>query len=42
MPGRWRVNVQVGRTALPHLLGQRHESRREDDRDRRTTAALGP
>ncbi|MFE1836313.1 DUF6194 family protein [Streptomyces sviceus] len=24
-PGRWRVNVQVGRTALPHLLGERHD-----------------
>ncbi|MET7686499.1 DUF6194 family protein [Streptomyces sp. NPDC005483] len=24
-PGRWRVNVQVGRAALPELLGQRHD-----------------
>jgi hypothetical protein len=24
-PGRWRVNVQVGRTALPELLGERHD-----------------
>ncbi|MET7736148.1 DUF6194 family protein [Streptomyces sp. NPDC005402] len=24
-PDRWRVNVQVGRRALPELLGQRHD-----------------
>jgi len=24
-PGRWRVNVQVGRAALPELLGERHD-----------------
>ncbi|MFF7639362.1 DUF6194 family protein [Streptomyces canus] len=24
-PGRWRVNVQVGRTALPELLGEGHD-----------------
>lgn len=24
-PGRWRVNVQVGRTALPELLGERDD-----------------
>lgn len=24
-PGRWRVNVQVGRAALPDLLGQEHD-----------------
>ncbi|MEU0026452.1 DUF6194 family protein [Streptomyces sp. NPDC006335] len=24
-PGRWRVNVQVGRTALPGLLDERHD-----------------
>jgi hypothetical protein len=24
-PGRWRVNVQVGRAALPGLLGERHD-----------------
>ncbi|MET9790627.1 DUF6194 family protein [Streptomyces canus] len=24
-PGRWRVNVHVGRTALPELVGARHD-----------------
>ncbi|MFF1720226.1 DUF6194 family protein [Streptomyces sviceus] len=29
-PGRWRVNVQVGRAALPELLGQRHDPAEAD------------
>ncbi|KUM87712.1 MULTISPECIES: DUF6194 family protein [Streptomyces] len=29
-PGRWRVNVQVGRPALPELLGERHDAAAAD------------